>query len=151
MAAVHVRSWQETYRGLMSAKILDDPRLVSRRERFWDAVLSDDKRPENRIAVAEHDGEIVGIAFSGVPLDDDWPWAIQLYVLYLLSAFHGSGASIELLEAVVPPTENAGLWVADPNPRAQAFYRKQGFRSDSTSQVKDEVREIRMTRILVNK
>ena len=42
MAAVHVRSWQETYRGLMSAKILDDPRLVSRRERFWNAVLSDD-------------------------------------------------------------------------------------------------------------
>lgn len=135
----------------MSAKILDDPRFVSRRERFWNAVLSDDQRPENRIAVAEHDGQIVGIAFSGAPLDDDWPWDIQLYVLYLLSAFHGSGASIELLEAVVPPTETAGLWVADPNPRAQAFYRKQGSRSDSTSQVKDEVREIRMTRILVDK
>ena len=31
------------------------------------------------------------------------------------------------------------------------FDHKQGFRSDSTSQVKDEDREIRMTRILVSK
>jgi hypothetical protein len=76
IAAVHVRSWQETYRGLMSAKILDDPRFVSRHERFWNAVLSDDQRPENRVAVAEHDGQIVGIAFSGAPLEDDWPWGI---------------------------------------------------------------------------
>ena len=135
----------------MSAEILDDPRLVSRRERFWNAVLSDDQRPGDRIAVAEHDREIVGITFSGVPLDGDWPWAIQLYVLYLLSAFRGSGASIELLETVVPPTETAGLWVADPSPRAQMFDHKQGFRYDSTSQVKDEDREIRMTRILVSK
>jgi predicted GNAT family N-acyltransferase len=39
-----------------------------------------------------------------------------------------------------------GLWVADPNPRAQAFYRKQGFVPDGTSKVEDGVREIRMVR-----
>jgi predicted GNAT family N-acyltransferase len=38
------------------------------------------------------------------------------------------------------------LWVADPNPRAQAFYRKQGFVADGTVQVEDGVREIRMIR-----
>lgn len=130
----------------MSAEILDDPRFVLRCERFWSAVPSDDQRPKNRVAVVEHDGEIVGIAFSGAPLDDDWPWGVQLSVLYLLSAFHGSGTGVELLEAVVPPTETAALWVADPNPRAQAFYRRQGFRSGGTSQVKDAVREIRLTR-----
>jgi hypothetical protein len=28
-----------------------------------------------------------------------------------------------LLEAVIDSAESAALWVADPNPRAQAFYR----------------------------
>ena len=46
-----------------------------------------------------------------------------------------------------PRTESAALWVADPNPRAQAFYRKHGFVPDGTMQVDDGVREIRMVRI----
>ena len=44
------------------------------------------------------------------------------------------------------PEESAALWVADPNPRAQAFYRKHGFVADGTAQVEDGVREIRMVR-----
>ena len=38
------------------------------------------------------------------------------------------------------------LWVADPNPRAQAFYRKHGFVADGSAQVEGGVREIRMVR-----
>ena len=38
------------------------------------------------------------------------------------------------------------LWVADPNPRAQAFYRKHGFVADGRAQVEGGVREIRMVR-----
>ena len=38
------------------------------------------------------------------------------------------------------------LWVADPNPRAQAFYRKHGFIADGAAQVEGGVREIRMVR-----
>ena len=38
------------------------------------------------------------------------------------------------------------LWVADPNPRAQAFYRKHGFVADGTAQFEGAVREIRMVR-----
>ena len=36
--------------------------------------------------------------------------------------------------------------VADPNARAQAFYRKHGFVADGTAQVEGGVREIRMVR-----
>ena len=38
-----------------------------------------------------------------------------------------TGAGLALLEAVVDPEESAALWVADPNPRAQAFLCKHGF------------------------
>ena len=51
-----------------------------------------------------------------------------------------------LLEAVVDPQEPVALWVADPNPRAQAFYRKHGFVADGAAQVEGGIREIRMVR-----
>ena len=73
-------------------------------------------------------------------------WARQLYVLYVYAADHGTDAGPALLEAVLDPEESAALWVADPNPRAQAFYRKHGFVADGTAQVEDGVREIRMVR-----
>ena len=146
LARVNVRCWRETYRGLMSDAVLDDPGLLSARERFWTAALTDERYRENRAAVAERDGELVGIAMSGPPLDAAPAWARQLYVLYVYAADHGTGAGRALLEAVVDPGESAALWVADPNPRAQAFYRKHGFVADGAAQVEDGVREIRMVR-----
>jgi predicted GNAT family N-acyltransferase len=56
----------------------------------------------------------------------------------------------ELLEAVIDSAEPAALWVADPNPRAQAFYRKHGFAADGTARFEDGVREIRMVRGVQN-
>jgi ribosomal protein S18 acetylase RimI-like enzyme len=146
MARVNVRSWQETYRGLMSDALLDAPDFLTARERFWTAALTEERYRENRVAVAERDGGLIGIAMSGPPLDAAPAWARQLYVLYVHAADHGTGAGPGLLEAVLDPEESAALWVADPNPRAQAFYRKHGFVADGTDQVEDGVREVRMVR-----
>ena len=146
MARVNVRCWQETYRGLMPDAVLDDPGFLAARERFWTAALTDERYRANRTAVAERDGELVGIAMSGPPLDAGPAWARQLYVLYVLATDHGTGAGSALLEAVVDSNESVALWVADPNPRAQAFYRKHGFIADGTTQVESGVREIRMIR-----
>jgi GNAT superfamily N-acetyltransferase len=60
------------------------------------------------------------------------------------AAGHGTGAGRALLEAVADPQEPVALWVADPNPRAQAFYRKHGFVADGAAQAEGGVREIRM-------
>ena len=146
MARVHVRCWQETYRGLMPDAVLDDPGLLAVRERFWTAALTDERYRGNRVAVAERDGELIGIAMSGPSLDAGAAWARQLYVPYVVAADHGTGAGPALLEAVVDPQEPVALWVADPNPRAQAFYRKHGFAADGAAQVEGGVREIRMVR-----
>jgi len=146
MARVIVQCWQETYRGLMPDAVLDDPGFRAARERFWTAALTDERYRANRVAVAERDGELVGVAMSGPPLDAEAAWARQLYVLYVLAADHGTGAGPALLWAVLDPAESAALWVADPNPRAQAFYRKHGFVADGTAQIEDGVREIRMIR-----
>ena len=146
MARVNVGCWQETYRGLMSDAVLDDPGFLAARERFWTTALTNERYRENRVAVAERDSELVGIAMSGPPLDAAAVWSRQLYVLYVYAAHYGTGVGLALLEAVVDPEESVGLWVADPNPRAQAFYRKHGFVSDGITQVDDGVQEIRMVR-----
>jgi len=146
MARVHVQCWQETYRGLMSDAVLDDPGFVAARERMWTAYLTDERYHQNRVAVAVRDDELVGIAMSGPPEDVTAAWTRQLYVLYVYAADHGTGAGRALLEAVVDREASAALWVADPSPRAQAFYRKHGFVPDGTAQVEGGVREIRMVR-----
>ena len=146
MAHVNVRCWQETYRGLMPDVVLDDPGFLPARQRFRETALTDERCRANRVAVAERDDVVIGIAMSGPPLDAGATWARQLYVLYVHAADHGTGVGPALLEAVVDPGEPAALWVADPNPRAQAFYRKHGFTPDGAVQVEHGVREIRMVR-----
>ena len=143
MARVIVDTWRETYRGVMSDAVLDDPGLLTWRETFWAAALTDPQYAQNIAAVAVHDGTLIGVAMSGPPLDGDGG-PRQLYILYTYAAFHGSGAGAALLDAVIDPTGPAVLWVADPNPRAQAFYRKHGFVHDGAVQVENDVREIRM-------
>ncbi len=146
MARIHVTSWQETYRGLMSDEMLDDPRSVSTRERFWTIGLTDERFAHHRIAVAEYSGALIGIAQSASPTDADAAWSRQLNVLYVLASAHGTGAGTGLLEAVISQSESAALWVADPNPRAQAFYRKHGFVPDGSAKEEYGIGEIRMVR-----
>jgi hypothetical protein len=50
MARVNVRCWQETYRGLMSDAVLDDPGFLAARERFWTAALTDELPSAESIA-----------------------------------------------------------------------------------------------------
>ena len=61
---------------------------------------------------------------------------------------HGTGVGQDLLDAVIDPFVTTALWVADPNPRAQAFYSKNGFIADGTIKTDDYdgMRELRMVR-----
>jgi GNAT superfamily N-acetyltransferase len=147
LARVHVESWRETYRGLFPDDMLDDPRFIDRRERFWTrALTSEQHEPQSRIATAVSDGRIVGVAMASVPHDEDASRTQLLSILYTYAAIHGRGAGSALLHAVLDADRPAALWVADPNPRAQAFYRKHGFVPDGQNKTEDGVREIRMTR-----
>ena len=49
-------------------------------------VLTSERYRQNRVAVAERDGELAGIAMSGPPQDDMAAWTRQLYVLYVYAA-----------------------------------------------------------------
>jgi ribosomal protein S18 acetylase RimI-like enzyme len=142
IAAVHVRSWRETYAHLLSPAFLAGID-VDARTQMWQRALD---RDPGRVHVADVDGEIVG--FAAVRRPDDGPRALELAVLYLLAAHHGSGLGQALLDAAVGD-ERAFCWVAEDNPRARAFYARNGFRPDGGRNVVEEwegLAEVRLVR-----
>jgi hypothetical protein len=118
MTRVHVRCWQETYRGLMPDAVLDDPGFLAVRERFWTAALTGERYREYRVAVAERDGELIGIAMSGPPpLDAGAGWARQLYVLYVYAAGRVPRAPVAIRPVPAEPETPAELQ-SQPSPRS---------------------------------
>jgi hypothetical protein len=84
MARVNVQSWQETYRGLMSNAVLDDPGFLAARERFWTVALTDERYRENRVAVAERDdpaGRVVRVSVGADQLAEPGDYQPLLILL----------------------------------------------------------------------
>ena len=93
------------------------------------AVQGDDFR----MFAALVEGVIVGFAGSGPARDKDAVRNRELYFIYLLDAWHGTGIGQKLFDAVVPADEEIYLWVAEDNPRAHRFYTRNGFSLDGAT------------------
>ncbi|WP_241968918.1 GNAT family N-acetyltransferase [Microcella putealis] len=140
IARVHVEGWRETYAGQLPDSSFDADALARRRQ-MWTSILTSPPRSTRRVAVATSNGHIVGLALADEPRDAaDRAAGVtqQLYALYLLSAHHGSGLGQRMLDAVIDDGP-ALLWVAKDNPRAQSFYRRNGFTLDGTEIIDDDV------------
>ena len=128
IADVHLESWRQTYAHLLSPAFFA-AQDVSAREQMWRRVLD---RHSGGVHVAEAGGAVVG--FAAVRADDAGPRDLELRMLYLLADRHGSGAGQALLDAAVGDRQ-AFCWVAEENPRALAFYRRNGFHPDGAREV----------------
>ena len=125
IAEVHVRAWQETYAHLVPAE--DLARLsVEQRERRWSEILS---TGESENWVATDGNVVVGFAGSSDARDPDSPRPLELQAIYVLASHHGTGVGQRLLDAAIGKSP-AYVWVADDNPRARAFYLRNGFLPD---------------------
>ena len=94
-------------------------------------------RKEWSIRVAECKGQIIGFAFFGPSLEAEGveiPRDRQLFSIYVAAEHHGAGVGQALLDATAGDSP-AMLWVAKDNPRAVAFYLRNGFNFDGTEQV----------------
>lgn len=125
IAVVHVQAWREAYARQLPAEVLAGLDVEARVAR-WAVIIEDDVTD---VYVAEAEGGIVGWATSSEGRDDDRPVTRELAAIYLLQSVYGSGAGQELLAAAVGD-QPAYLWMLDDNPRAEAFYRRNGFKRD---------------------
>jgi ribosomal protein S18 acetylase RimI-like enzyme len=129
MARVHVDSWREAYASLLPASVLA-ALSYAERERQWSEWLA---RSDIDSFVAESEGAILGFSAGGAKRDEGVDVAGELYALYLMARYHGSGTGRALFEAVRTSLRARGLtpfqlFVIAGNP-ACAFYERLGGRS----------------------
>jgi ribosomal protein S18 acetylase RimI-like enzyme len=132
VAAVHVRSWQVGYRGLLPDDYLDGlrPEDRARRYKFGQRGPED---PETIVAVER--GAICGFATTGSGGDDDPPGAGQLLALYVDPARWSCGIGRALIQEARARLRllgfgEASVWVLVGNERADRFYRRDRWAPD---------------------
>lgn len=150
IARVRVEGWRFAYAGRVPSEHLGEGAIARRTER-WEGTLAelDPARLAASYRVArDAQGVVVGFCVVAAARDENPPAELEIWSLYVRTELHGSGAARALVEDLLDGRP-AYLWVADPNPRAQAFYAKLGFSADGAVMLDpdlDGLREIRMVR-----
>ncbi len=139
-AYVHWRAWHEAYPGMVSAAYLNalTPEKCLEMAYRW----------QDNILVAKDGGKVVGFVGFG-DRGDEAPDTGEIFALYVLSGYHGTGVGRLLMEAGLEELKaypRVCLWVLKENARAIRFYEKCGFRPDGAETFSPRVRaaEIRM-------
>jgi L-amino acid N-acyltransferase YncA len=139
IAAVHVGSWREAYRGLLPDAVLDGLD-VERSTAGW-ARLLEDLDGGSAVLVAE-DGTVTGFVHLVPTRDDDGnDHTGEITSIYVAPSAWDTGTGRALMAAAVDAARAAGfaaltLWVLRDNARARRFYEAAGWAADGT---KDDV------------
>ncbi|MGX1934189.1 N-acetyltransferase family protein [Microbacterium resistens] len=150
IAAVHVRSWQTAYRGLMPQEVLDGL-SIPQREEGWRRILSaatdgatapasEPAEPHARTIVADDDGRIAGWASYGDPREEAPSGTGELWGIYADPDHWSRGVGHALITAVeeafrADGRRRAYLWVLAGNDRAASFYERHGWIEDGGTKV----------------
>ncbi len=131
IARAHVDAWRASYTDLLPRAVLDhfDP---DESAKYWRGIIGGRDIRHVTVAVTDDDS-VVGFASCGpnrVP-DPDYPG--ELYSIYLLEAYRGSGFGRMLFNAVDEYLHQQDLipfqlWVVAGNDVAESFYRALGGR-----------------------
>ncbi len=132
VAAVHVRSWQVGYRGLLPDDYLAGLHPEDRAQHY---TFEDTDPAQPATLVAVEDSTIIGFATIGPCRDHDAGPAGELLALYVDPPSWGSGVGRALIAAARERLFDEGftqtvLWVLTGNKRAEHFYRIDGWSHD---------------------
>ena len=133
IAAVHVRSWQGAYKGVVPSAVLN-ALSVEERARAWRQNL---ERRSSETWVAERNGQVVGWISAGRSRDaDSTPATGEVWAIYVDPAFWRGGAGRGLWREAENYLIESGfsevtVWVLKANGPAIAFYEASGLAIDS--------------------
>jgi GNAT superfamily N-acetyltransferase len=82
-------------------------------------------------------GEVVGFAVADIATEPDIDIDFQLYAINVRQAYWGSGVAQRLHDRSVGDRP-AFLWVLCDNPRANAFYLRNGYRPDGVEKLDED-------------
>ncbi len=159
LAAIHVRSWQRAYRGLLPDEYLQGLDPADRIQR-WRRIVSKTNWPRGAgVLVLAADAGLLGFACFGPSRDQDAnpEQVAEIAAIYLLPEVWGKGLGRQLMAASVESLAvaryaQATLWVLDSNVRARRFYAGNGWAEDGAAKQDDTLGfsmiEVRMRRPL---
>ena len=142
VAAVHVRSWQSAYRGLIPDAYLDTL-SVERRSEVWSRILTGTDLPRTGTFVLQDGLDVIGFVHFAPTRDDDLPASTgEVTGIYLTPNAWGRGGGRQLMDAAQASLKAAGsttatLWVLEANLRARRFYERQGWAPDGARKLDD--------------
>jgi GNAT superfamily N-acetyltransferase len=129
VAKVHVRSWRESFAGIVPQSFLDRMSVEDRSKAFEERFSANDYK---MYAAEVKEQGIVGFADFGAPRDNIDGYEAELYAIYLLPEFQGRGVGAELFRRGVQDLLKQGVGtmyllalVVSPY---KSFYEKMGGR-----------------------
>jgi GNAT superfamily N-acetyltransferase len=155
IAEVHVATWQAAYAGIFPEGFLA-AMSVDHRAEVWNGIL-EEAIDGAGLHIAVAGDRILGFAHGGPGRDTDASDAAEVYAVYVLPDYWGTGVGKTLLDALVAELTVGGapeamLWVLEPNHRARAFYKREGWKYDGRAETIERggtsVRELRYRRPL---
>ena len=133
IAALHVRTWQVAYRGLMSDEVLDGL-SVAKREQMWRRAVGSESAA---VYVAVEDEAVVGFCAVAAPSRDDDPedGVAEIGAIYVDPDLWRTEIGAALMDVALADLKAEGwpcvtLWVLAENRRARGFYARFGFEPD---------------------
>ena len=126
---IHVESWRETYRGLLSENLLESVSALVRAA-MWRGALERD-RPILLFVAQQAGGDLVGFAGGGSSRATSLPHDAEVYAIYVLRPVQGRGCGRRLMAALADALLARGhkslcLWVLEENASARRFYERLG-------------------------
>ncbi|RSD24836.1 GNAT family N-acetyltransferase [Mesobacillus subterraneus] len=125
IAEVHIRSWQETYKGIVSQDYLDSLKAEDRKP-LWEKSLSESPDKAPVYVAVNPDGEIIGFASYGKERTGKVNAYGELYAIYILQKGQKAKNGLKLIKAGVEELlkqkyKSMLVWVLSDN-GSRGFY-----------------------------
>jgi GNAT superfamily N-acetyltransferase len=130
IARVQIETWRSTYRGLMPDSVIDKFTNADRAG-SWRAGLSGDRTQRHDIVAETKSGEVIGFSCGGLNRTTEFPFAGEVYAIYVLPTFQRAGVGTHLFHRSLTTLLRDGMlsalvWALEGNRRANDFYKKCG-------------------------
>lgn len=125
IAEVHVRSWQETYNGIVSQEYLNSLKMEDRKP-LWEKSLSETVDTSPVYVAVSPEGDIVGFASFGKERTGEFHADGELYAIYILKKYQRAKLGLKLLQAGLDELiklkyHSILVWVLEKN-ESRKFY-----------------------------
>lgn len=144
IAKVHITSWKETYKGIVSQHYLDSLKEEDRLK-LWEKSLSQKSNASPVFVAINAEQEIVGFASFGKERTGKFEADGELYAVYILEGYKRNKLGLKLLVEGVTDLLNQNyssmlVWVLEENP-SRKFYESLNPRKAGEDWVKIDDRE----------